>query len=52
MNELKLDIAAMIPEYSQERLEKAVADTRKGCPVYKLLEAGWEKTDVTTVLNN
>lgn len=52
VNELKLNIAAMIPDYSQERLEKAVSETRKGCPVYKLLEKGWEKSEIETVLNN
>ncbi len=51
VNELKLNIAAMIPDYSQERLEKAVSETQKGCPVYKLLEKGWEKTNVEVVLN-
>ena len=49
---LQLEVEGMVGDYSQEQLEKAVATTRKNCPVYLLLEPGFKSIEVTTRLRN
>jgi lipoyl-dependent peroxiredoxin len=52
VNELLLDVAAIIANFSQEKLEHAVATTRKNCPVFKLMDPGLEKVNIEVHLRN
>ncbi len=52
VNELALDVSGVVGGYTQEKFEQAVETTRKSCPVYKLLEPGFETIDVSVSLEN
>ncbi|MFP4352329.1 MAG: OsmC family peroxiredoxin [Puniceicoccaceae bacterium] len=41
LSEMTLNIEAIIPEYSDEQLGRAVEETAQSCPVYQLLEPGF-----------
>lgn len=46
LNELMLDVAGIIPGYTEAKLEQAVVTTRENCPVFKLLEPGLENVNI------
>lgn len=52
IDRLKLDVAGMIGDCTEDELRDAVEATRKGCPVYRLLEPGFETIDVSVSLTN
>jgi len=47
---LHLRVEGMVPMCSKEQFDEAVAETQKGCPIYRLLEPGFETIEVTTEL--
>lgn len=52
VNALKLEVAGMVGDYTEDQFKQAVATTQKNCPVYKLLEPGFETIEVVTTLRN
>ncbi len=52
VDELTLEVAGMVGGFNEEQFRDAVEETRKSCPVYRLLEPGFEKIDVKVILNN
>lgn len=52
VDRLKLDVSGMVGGVSEDELRDAVETTRKGCPVYRLIEPGFEAIEVSVSLAN
>jgi lipoyl-dependent peroxiredoxin len=48
VNRLVLDVDGLVPTYTAEKFDEAVETTRKNCPIYQLLEPGFEEVEVKT----
>lgn len=46
LTDLKLSIEAILPGYTEEQLDAAVAKTAENCPVVRLLQPGFDSVDI------
>jgi organic hydroperoxide reductase OsmC/OhrA len=42
LSELRLNVEAIIPDFDDSKLEKAVSKTAESCPVFQLLKPGFD----------
>jgi osmotically inducible protein OsmC len=50
LTDLKLNVEAILPDYSEDQLKAAVEKTAENCPVFQLLRPGFESVDIVSSL--
>lgn len=47
---LRLEVEGIVPDFTADAFDEAVAETEKSCPIYQLLKPGFEKIEVSSRL--